>query len=75
MNRDGKSRYSRLPVSLSDLEVHLDAENYGIDVVPVDPWGEAFVYELREEGGRGPKFALRSKGPDKVVGTDDDVFL
>ncbi len=36
-----------------------------------DPWGEAFVYERRAEGGNP---VLYSKGPDRRAGTTDDVL-
>jgi len=36
----------------------------------IDPWGEPFGYE----GGR-TQFVLVSSGPDRKMGTEDDVFL
>jgi general secretion pathway protein G len=39
-------------------------------VVP-DPWGNAYVYEEREEGGHP---VLYSKGADRRAGTTDDVL-
>ena len=36
-----------------------------------DPWGNAYVYETREEGGFP---ILYSKGPDGRAGTPDDVM-
>lgn len=39
-------------------------------IVP-DPWGNAYVYETRPEGGHP---VLYSKGPDGRAGTTDDVL-
>ena len=36
-----------------------------------DPWGNAYVYEMRPEGGHP---ILYSKGPDGRAGTTDDVL-
>ncbi|MBO7683247.1 MAG: type II secretion system protein GspG [Kiritimatiellae bacterium] len=36
-----------------------------------DPWGAAYVYETRPEGGHP---ILYSKGPDGLAGTTDDVL-
>jgi general secretion pathway protein G len=36
--------------------------------IPKDPWGEAYIYQQRDDG-----FVLYSKGPDKQDGTEDDV--
>lgn len=42
-----------------------------IKKVVVDPWGEDYVYWTRDEGGHP---VLMSKGPDRKMGTDDDVL-
>ena len=40
--------------------------------VPNDPWGEPYIYV--QPGQKNPsKFDVRSKGPDRKEGTDDDV--
>jgi general secretion pathway protein G len=36
--------------------------------VPVDQWGTAFSYTTQENG-----FEIRSAGPDKVMGNDNDI--
>ena len=42
-----------------------------INHVVADPWGNAYVYEARPEGGHP---VLYSKGPDGRAGTTDDVL-
>lgn len=40
--------------------------------VPKDPWGEEYIYVI--PGQKNPsKFDVRSKGPDRQEGTDDDI--
>jgi general secretion pathway protein G len=40
--------------------------------VPKDPWGEEYIFVI--PGQKNPsKFDVRSKGPDKQEGTEDDV--
>jgi len=40
--------------------------------IPLDPWGEAYIYEC--PGKHNPNgYDLYSMGPDKQAGTDDDV--
>ncbi len=39
--------------------------------VPVDPWGESYVY--RRDGRT--EYTLKSKGPDTSEGTEDDITL
>ncbi|MBN1557265.1 MAG: type II secretion system major pseudopilin GspG [Lentisphaerae bacterium] len=34
-----------------------------------DPWGTAFAYKKRAEGG----YEIRSAGPDMAMGTEDDI--
>lgn len=40
--------------------------------VPKDPWGEDYIYVIPGQKNPG-KFDVRSKGPDKQEGTEDDV--
>ena len=42
-----------------------------VDHIVKDPWGHAYVYETRPEGGTP---VLYSKGPDGRAGTTDDVM-
>ncbi len=44
-------------------------ENLEIITNEKDPWGMPFIYIKTEEG-----FKIFSSGPDKVMGTDDDVY-
>lgn len=38
-----------------------------------DPWGNQFIYSLKESDSPGPTFEISSKGPDGVAGTADDI--
>jgi hypothetical protein len=58
----GTSKYP--PASLTEL--HLDAETLR------DPWGNAYVYVLRDEK---PGYDVLSSGKDGVAGTPDDVAM
>jgi len=40
--------------------------------LPLDGWGMDFKYELYPESGK--QFAIRSFGPDKEEGTEDDLL-
>ena len=40
--------------------------------LPLDGWGNEFRYELYPESGK--QFAIRSFGPDKEEGTEDDML-
>lgn len=40
--------------------------------LPKDPWGNPFVYV--KEAQRGIDYDLYSWGPDKIEGTDDDIY-
>lgn len=45
-----------------------------LERMPKDPWGNEFIYTLPgEKNGRLGKPDVRSKGPDAVENTDDDV--
>ena len=40
--------------------------------VPNDPWGEAYIFTIPGQKNAS-KFDIRSKGPDRQEGTEDDV--
>ncbi len=40
--------------------------------IPKDGWGHEFIYELYPESGK--QFVIRSNGPDKEEGTEDDLL-
>jgi general secretion pathway protein G len=40
--------------------------------LPLDAWGNEFKYELYPESGK--QFVIRSFGPDKEEGTEDDLL-
>jgi general secretion pathway protein G len=40
--------------------------------IPPDGWGNEFIYELYPESGK--QFVIRSMGPDKEEGTEDDLL-
>lgn len=64
-------QHARYPQSLSDLTEPDDDFPDGYlagGVVPKDPWDEEYIYE----GSRG-SFTLRSSGPDRIDGTEDDI--
>jgi len=42
--------------------------------VPTDGWGNLYDYRGAPEGPDGP-YELRSAGPDRIPGTDDDIFF
>jgi len=45
--------------------------NQYMEKLPVDGWGEPFIY--RYPGEHGLDYDLLSKGPDRSEGTDDDI--
>ena len=59
-----QQRFQRLPGSLEDL-----VPEYVRRVRP-DPWGNPYIYRRASE-----TFEVRSAGPDKVPGTNDDVTI
>ena len=68
--------YPKSRNSLGDLiQQPSDAKNWRgpyLDKVPVDPWGNAYVYEY--PGKHNPSsYDLYSVGPDGKPGTDDDI--
>ena len=40
--------------------------------IPKDPWGEEYIFVIPGQKNSG-KFDIRSKGPDRQEGTEDDV--
>ena len=40
--------------------------------VPMDPWGSDYIY-VNPGSKNSSKFDIRSKGPDAVEGTEDDI--
>jgi len=70
MNNSGK-----FPVSL-DVLLQFASTNYNYGNKPLltaddlfDPWGEPFEYEYS-----GRKYRIQSSGPDRIMGTMDDIF-
>jgi len=70
MNNSGK-----FPVSL-DVLLQFASTNYNYGNKPLltaddlfDPWGEPFEYEYS-----GRKYRIQSSGPDRIMGTLDDIF-
>jgi general secretion pathway protein G len=41
--------------------------------IPLDPWGNAYYYELVEVRGLG-HYRIWSAGPDTIDGTEDDII-
>jgi len=62
-----KDKNSKLPAKLSDLGTPSPTNLLYL----VDPWGTAFVYEVNADG---TTFKLTSAGPDKALGTEDDIY-
>jgi len=67
------------PASLGDLiEAPTEHERtwsgpyLDADAVPLDAWGEEFIYRFPGENNR-LGFDLWSKGPDRQDGTEDDI--
>ena len=40
-----------------------------------DPWGQLYEFEYSRSGGNLGKLLVRSSGGDKIVDTDDDIFV
>jgi len=66
-----KSQHGRCPHSLTELAVVSGFETacLGSDATVTDPWGEEFVLERI-----GQNCEIYSKGPDRLPGSDDDVW-
>jgi general secretion pathway protein G len=58
-----RQKSSSYPNSLEDIAEYMEDKK-----IPKDPWGEPYIYQLKDDG-----FSLHSKGPDKQDGTEDDV--
>jgi len=58
----------RYPSSLSEL-VTGDRKYIDGTGVPKDPWGNEYVYKAAGDG-----YTLKSRGPDGIEGTEDDVL-
>jgi general secretion pathway protein G len=63
----------RFPGSLEDLVTPDEGGHTYLDArtVPVDPWGNAYVYEPPAPGEPRPR--VLSWGPDRQAGTGDDI--
>jgi len=55
-------RTGAYPVSLGALR------SAGVSVNVIDPWGSGYMYVLKGDG-----YLLMSAGPDRYLGTDDDI--
>ncbi len=70
--RDAVLRYHMLkgspPSALEDL---VQEKLLSGNRLPLDPWGEPYVYTRRADG----EYEISSKGPDRRARTDDDVTL
>jgi hypothetical protein len=63
----------RLPIGLEDLTRKTrDWPEGFMPEIPLDSWGEPYYFEVLK--GESPRYLLLSKGPDKALGTEDDVF-
>jgi hypothetical protein len=63
-----------LPATLSQLVLPSKRTNAPIAVrIPKDPWGEAYEYQVLRAGTSD--YRLTSKGPDRQLGTRDDITL
>jgi len=64
------------PRTLNDLiQAPSDAKHWGgpyLDQVPIDPWGNAYLYYYPGKRTQG-SYDLLSMGPDLKEGTDDDI--
>ena len=56
----------------SDVIEYPEAGYLQTTELPKDAWGVDFIYELYPESGK--PFAIRSCGPDREPGTDDDLL-
>jgi general secretion pathway protein G len=43
--------------------------------IPLDPWGNAYIYEETQDQYNEPSFQISSLGPDGTNGTPDDIRL
>ena len=58
-----------LPENLTILYEPADQDERYLNAPAIDPWGQEYYYEQ----GAGEDFVIRSNGPDKTQGGDDDV--
>jgi general secretion pathway protein G len=58
----------RYPGSLGELLTG-EQKYLKAGTVPKDPWGNEYIYS-----GSGEAYTLKSRGPDGVEGTDDDIL-
>ena len=56
----------------SDVEIWEPGGYLETTDLPRDGWNQEFIYELYPESGK--HFAIRSMGPDKEEGTEDDLL-
>ncbi len=68
-------RFSTYPTAHDGLGALVDPPSgYGIlRALPVDPWGQRYVYRARPAGSRFP-YEVFSSGPDGRPDTKDDIF-
>lgn len=74
IDHDGKAPTSSAGLEVLTQMVKKDPQWRGpyLDKTPVDAWGEPFQY--RSPGNRNKNgFDIISAGPDKTLGTDDDI--
>jgi general secretion pathway protein G len=62
----------RLPSTLDDLVVPpRDGREAFLETLPKDPWGSLFEYRVTDASHR--RFEIVCAGPDRVMGTEDDL--
>jgi hypothetical protein len=73
IHRYAADRAGRLPAGLPTLSVERDprGEFYVAKLPPTDPWGAPYAYAVLD--ARLGTYDLRSYGPDRMPGTEDDV--
>ncbi|MHB8883118.1 MAG: prepilin-type N-terminal cleavage/methylation domain-containing protein [Thermodesulfovibrionales bacterium] len=63
----------QLPASLADLVPSYMPSSFDPGKYSKDAWSNEFVYTTTEAGGRRVAATLKSKGPDRQLGTADDI--
>jgi len=63
----------QLPASLADLVPSYMPAGFDPGKYNKDAWSNEFVYTTTETGGRRVAATLKSKGPDRRLGTADDI--
>jgi len=61
--------FNRMPTSLQDLTQESEDIAAPLDSIPVDAWGNAFVFKRVGKF----KYQIISGGPDGSIGGDDDL--